>query len=228
MSRSYKWIGGIGYILTLIPYVGFVGEFLVGLAWFMAGRDTKQNIFKVAGIFMMLLTILMIAFVFYIFTFLSYLGLGGLIPMAVGRRILSIPSAQITELMEILGPVIVILAVFILVGLVAFILELISHFRAASVYGVKWFRRAGLMRIATIIIFIIILAIIFYLAITTPFYTLFFTRPEGIFSIILGYLSLIIVPAIFSIISVIFSAIAFFTIPEKIPEVFYPPPPPPP
>lgn len=228
MSKSYKWIGGIGYILTLIPYVGFVGEFLVGVAWFMAGRDTKQNIFKVAGIFMILLTILMIASVFYIFTLLPYLGLGGLIPMAVERRVLLIPPAQITELIQILGPVLVILAVLFLVGLVAFILELISHFRAASVYGVKWFRRAGLMRIATIVITIIILAVIFYLVMTAPFYTSFFMQPESILSVIIGYLSLILIPAIFGLISVIFSAIAFFTIPERIPETFYPPLPPPP
>ena len=46
MGRTYKWLGGIGYILMLIPYANFIGAILAAIAWIMMGSDTRQGIFK--------------------------------------------------------------------------------------------------------------------------------------------------------------------------------------
>jgi hypothetical protein len=63
MARSYRWLGGIGYILLLIPFTSIIGLLLVGIAWIMAGREEKQGIFKATGILSITVTILAIILV---------------------------------------------------------------------------------------------------------------------------------------------------------------------
>ena len=55
MSRTYKWLGGIGYILSFVPYVNFVSSILVAIAWILMGKDTREKVFTVLGILMIAL-----------------------------------------------------------------------------------------------------------------------------------------------------------------------------
>ncbi len=225
MSRSYKWLGGIGYILLMIPFVNLVGYILVGIAWIMAGADVKQGLFKATGIIMIITMVLGGVMIALWFPTISYLMSG----LSFGEPPSFVPPKMLEEFLGAIGLFLVLGAVMAVLGLVEWILELVSHFRAASVYNVKWFRRAGWMRIITIIIAIIVIAALIFLVFSTTFLTSFFTEPSGIFNIMSIYLLVLIVPGLLGLISIIFSAISFFSIPEveREPRRWYPPPPPP-
>ncbi|RLI38443.1 hypothetical protein DRO64_11675, partial [Candidatus Bathyarchaeota archaeon] len=82
MARAYKWLGGIGYILTFIPYVNFVAAILVAIAWIMMGKDTDQKLFTLTGILMILVFVFSIIFVGAIFAMAPGILAG--IPMMEG------------------------------------------------------------------------------------------------------------------------------------------------
>ncbi|MCS7126127.1 MAG: hypothetical protein NZ929_04370 [Aigarchaeota archaeon] len=209
MTRGYRWIGGIGYILLLIPFVNFIGSILVAIAWIMAGGDTKQGIFKATGVLMITVMALSLVLVATLFPFMGVMmgqDLWGVTP--------SLPPDMFSYLYGALGIFLIIFAVMAVLGIVEWILELVSHFRAASVYNVKWFRRAGWMRIITIITLVgalvFLLTQIFSLISMGPFSI----DPSKIINLIWTFISILIIPAVFHLLSLIFSAISFFTIPE--------------
>lgn len=213
MGRTYRWLGGIGYILALIPLINFVGLILIAIAWIMMGGETRQGVFKAAGILMIIMMVASAAGYVALLPMFGMLGFGGF-----GGTFPSAPSVfgAFTGLL-------ILLIVVAVLGLITFILELISHFRAANIYGVAWFRRAAWMRIIAIILMIIIIPILFFIAGSigmTP-------RPGALLG--LGWMfGLMILPGIVALLAAIFSAIAFFTVPEAPPAYQYQPPPPPP
>ena len=224
MSRSYKWLGGIGYILLMIPFVNLVGYILVGIAWIMAGTDVKQGLFKATGIIMIITMVLSGVMIALFFPTITYLMSG----LPFGEPSSFVPPRMFEEFFGAIGLFLILGAVMAVLGLIEWILELVSHFRAASVYNVKWFRRAGWMRIITVIIAIIVIAALIFLAFSTSFFTSFFTEPSGIFNLY-TYMLALIIPGLLGLISIIFSAISFFSIPEieRESQRWYPPPPPP-
>jgi len=193
MTGSYKWLGGIGYILMLIPFANIVGFLLVGIAWVMAGSDTRQGIFKATGILMfitMILTAVIIA---------SWLPMiGSLITgLPLGEYPSVPPPGLFQEFLRTIGLFLTVVGITAVLAIVEWVLELVSHFRAATVYNVKWFRRAGWMRIVTIIVAIIVIALFILLSLSIQLY-------------MVG----LIIPVILGLLSLIFSAISFFSIPE--------------
>ena len=88
MGRTYKWLGGIGYILTLIPYANLAALILTAIAWIMMGRDTKQTLFTVTGILMIITFAMNIAALGAIFT-----AIPGIIP-GVMRQPTEIPPPE--------------------------------------------------------------------------------------------------------------------------------------
>ena len=193
MTGSYKWLGGIGYILMLIPFANIVGFLLVGIAWVMAGSDTRQGIFKATGILMfitMILTAVIIA---------SWLPMiGSLITGLPLGEYPSVPQPGLfQEFLRTIGLFLTVVGITAVLAIVEWVLELVSHFRAATVYNVKWFRRAGWMRIVTIIVAIIVIALFILLSLSIQLY-------------MVG----LIIPVILGLLSLIFSAISFFSIPE--------------
>jgi len=224
MTRSYKWLGGIGYILLLIPFANIVGFILVGIAWIMAGSDTRQGIFKATGILMfitMILTVVILASWFPM--------IGSLITGMPLDEYPSIPPPRLLqEFLGNIGLFLMIIGVVAVLSIVQWILELVSHFRAAAVYNVKWFRRAGLMRIVTIIVAIIVIVLFIISVVSIGFSPTFFTTPSEIFNLIGLYMLGLIIPGILGLLSLIFSAISFFSISEAPHErrpSYLPPPP---
>lgn len=223
MSRGYKWLGGIGYILMFIPFVSIVGLILVGIAWIMAGSDTKQGIFKATGILMFINMIISAIILVILFSFIQNLMSG----LSLGWYP-SIPPGLFSEFLETVGLLLLLAGVSAVLALVVWIIELVSHFRAATVYNVRWFKRAGWMRIITVVVGVIIIVSFIFLALPTSFYTPFFTTPSEIFNILGIYLFGIGCIALLGLLSLIFSAISFFSIPEaerERPPPYLPPPP---
>lgn len=224
MSRTYKWLGGIGYIFALIPYINFIGMILVAIAWIMMGGETRQGIFKATGVFiilsMILSVVMMVAFP---------LGIPGMFGGLTAR------PPPIGAL-QFVGTMIAVMAIMMVIGLVTFILELVSHFRAAGIYYIKWFRYAGWMRIITVIVAVIGTVVMFA---SIP--GIFAGAPPsgigpGFFGILMNILWPMIIAVVFALIAVIFSIIAFFSIPSTPayqpapsyqPSPYQPPPPPP-
>jgi uncharacterized membrane protein len=207
MARSYRWLGGIGYILLLIPFTSIVGLILAGIAWIMAGRDVKQGIFKATGILSIIVTILMMMLVASWFPMI-----GSLLTSMFSGGYPPIPSLRLfQESLWAIGLFLTVAVILTIVGIAGGVLELISHFRATKVYGVKWFRRAGWMRIITIIAVAIVIGSLTSSIIS--FQTILL-QPSGILNLIGFYTLGIAVSMILTIVSLIFSAISFFTIPE--------------
>jgi hypothetical protein len=57
-----KTIGGVGYILSIIPVVSLVSPVLVGIAWYQMGSKTRQGVFKATGVFMIATFLAAVAF----------------------------------------------------------------------------------------------------------------------------------------------------------------------
>jgi hypothetical protein len=62
MARPYRWLGGVGYILGLVPYIGLISLIPIAVAWILMGRDTRERIFTILGILMVITYSLAIAF----------------------------------------------------------------------------------------------------------------------------------------------------------------------
>jgi hypothetical protein len=207
-----KTIGGVGYILSIIPVVSLVSPVLVGIAWYQMGSKTRQGVFKATGVFMIATFLAAVAFLaIFSAIFLQILAAA----FAAGGMGVVDPSTLVAPILGSLLAFVGFAVVLGVLGLVVFVLELVSHFRAAGLYGNNWFRRAAWLRIITVILVFVVIGVIFGtsgLAITPN------AGPE----ILMSAMFLPMIPlVIIGLLSVIFSAVAFFTLQEEIP----PPPP---
>ncbi len=213
MARTYKWLGGIGYILTFIPYVNFVSFILVAVAWIMMGRDTREKMFTALGILMIVLFAASIAMVAIAISFLwTFIPLtmpgfpmppgGEMGPMRLGPFIWAILAAA------------VILAA---IGIATVIVDIIAHFRAGTVFDNKWFRVGGWLRIAMIVALAIAIPLMVISLMSTGILGSLGTIRPGMMplQILLSFLWPIAIVVILSLLATIFSIIAFFTIPEE-------------
>lgn len=213
MARTYKWLGGIGYILTFIPYVNFVSFILIAVAWIMMGRDTREKMFTALGILMIVFFAASISLVIIAFSFLWTL-----IPMTMPGFPMQ-PGGEIQPMMP--GPFIwgiLIAAVILLVlSIVTVIIDIIAHLRAGTIFDNKWFKIGGWLRVAVIVsLAIAIPLIIISLSSAGILGALGAIRPETMpFHVLLSFLWPVAIVVILSLLATIFSIIAFFTIPEE-------------
>lgn len=213
MTRTYKWLGGIGYILTFIPYVNFVSLILIAVAWIMMGRDTREKMFTALGILMIVFFAASISLVIIAFSFLWTL-----IPMTMPGFPMQ-PGGEIQPMMP--GPFIwgiLIAAVILLVlSIVTVIIDIIAHLRAGTIFDNKWFKIGGWLRVAVIVsLAIAIPLIIISLSSAGILGALGAIRPETMpFHVLLSFLWPVAIVVILSLLATIFSIIAFFTIPEE-------------
>ena len=151
MARTYKWLGGIGYILSFIPYVNAISLILVAVAWIMMGRDTREKVFTALGILLIVLFAASIAIVLILFApIFTFLLTGAMAPRA----------APFAGLRALLGMMIAVAVVILAIALAVLVLDIIAHFRAARIFDSKWFKLGGWFRIATIIALVISIPVI--------------------------------------------------------------------
>ena len=213
MERAYKWLGGIGYILMLIPYVNFIALILIAIAWIMMGRDTKQTLFTVTGILMIIAFALSIAAVGAIFT-----AIPGLIPGAARPPTEVPPTEYLKRIFAFVGPLVAIGLAMAVIGLASLIAEIASHFRASRIFQSTWFKVGGWLRIATIIVAVIAIPIIIFTTMSIP------GAPKGVlpsmmaknvFMLFTSILWPMLIAMILGLLATVFSIVAFFTIPEE-------------
>ena len=213
MERAYKWLGGIGYILMLIPYVNFIALILIGIAWIMMGRDTKQTLFTVTGILMIIAFALSIATVGIMFT-----AIPGLIPGAARPPTGVPPTEYLKRVFAFVGPLVAIGLAMAVIGLASLIAEIASHFRASKIFQSTWFKVGGWLRIATIIMVVIAIPIIIFTAMSIPGAlkgTLPSMMAKNVFMLFTSILWPMLIVVILGLLATIFSIVAFFTIPEE-------------
>ena len=213
MGRAYKWLGGIGYILTLIPYVNFIALILIAIAWIMMGRDTEQRLFTVTGILMIIAFAMSIAVVGVIFA-----AIPGLLPGAARPPTGVPPTEYLRKVFAFVGPLIAIGLAMAVIGLASLIAEIASHFRASGIFQNTWFKVGGWLRIAAIIMVVIAIPVMILTAMSIPG-ALKEVLPSmaagNIFALFLKMLWPLLVAGILGLLAMIFSIIAFFTIPEE-------------
>ena len=213
MGRVYKWLGGIGYILTLIPYVNFIALILIAIAWIMMGRDTKQTLFTVTGILMIITFAMSIAAIGAIFT-----AIPGFIPGAAQPPTGVPPTEFLKNILAFTGILVAIglaMAVIVLASLIA---EIASHFRASGIFQNTWFKVGGWLRIAAKIMVVIAIPVMILTAMSIPG-ALKEVLPNmaagNVFALFVKMLWPLLVAGILGLLAMIFSIIAFFTIPEE-------------
>ena len=213
MGRAYKWLGGIGYILTLIPYVNFIALILIAIAWIMMGRDTEQRLFTVTGILMIIAFAMSIAVVGVIFA-----AIPGLLPGAARPPTGIPPTEYLRKVFAFVGPLIAIGLAMAVIGLASLIAEIASHFRASGIFQNTWFKVGGWLRIAAIIMVVIAIPVMILTAMSIPG-ALKEVLPSmaagNVFALFVKMLWPLLVAGILGLLAMIFSIIAFFTIPEE-------------
>lgn len=207
MTRSYKWIGGIGYILTFIPYANFVSSLITSIAWILMGKETREKIFTATGVLMIITFALTIGIVALILTALPSLTL--LIP----SQLTGPPLQLFQRIGHILTPILIIGLILAGVAIVAAVLEIVSHFKAGKIFNNTWFRLGGWFRIGLIIAVVISIPLIVMSA--TNILALGAVSPgAAVLGTIFSILWPLIIVVIVGLLSIIFSIVAFFTIPE--------------
>ena len=208
MSPTYKWLGGIGYILSFIPYVNFVSSILIAVAWILMGKDTREKVFTVLGILMIALFAAGIALAITIFTSVFMM-----IPMGgIG------PSAELFERIgPLVGTLIAVGGIVLGLAIAVFILDIVAHFRAAKIFDNKWFKLGGWLRIGEVIALAIAIPLIVISILSSGFHE--FPSAPGAprlsIEILLSILWPLAIFLIVALLATIFSIVAFFTIPEE-------------
>jgi len=205
MARAYRWLGGVGYILGLIPYVNAISPILVAIAWIMMGRDTRERVFTALGVLLMAL---------FATGIIMVLAILALIPMGMmGPR--ATPIIETGALLGILlAVVIVVLAALVIAAL---ILDVIAHFRAARVFDSRWFRLGGWLRIGAAIALVISIPLIVINMLSAGARGVLGQPAPGALPLwpLPPILWPLIIAVIISLLATISSIIAFFTIPEE-------------
>ena len=222
MARACKWLGGIGYILGFVPYVSFISSILIAVAWILMGRDLRERIFTILGVLMLTTYVLAIALIIWLILIFLPVTFTGAMAVAPDTTTMSwrMGEAFGRFFAQLLGMVV---AGLVLVGLAiaSFILDIVSHFRAGKIFDNRWFKIAGWMRIILAIAMVIAIPLTVFMILSAgpgmlssmpsePFY-------GAIMPLLLTALWPILIVLVVSLLAIIFSIIAFFTIPEEAP-----------
>ncbi len=213
MARTYKWLGGIGYILTFIPYVDLVSPILVAIAWILMGRDTRERVFTILGILMIMLFAASAVLIFVVLaSLLTWMLPLGMITQGEGM----LPPG----LISLLWPMLVAILVIVGLGVVVFVFDIVAHFKAAGIFDNKWFKLGGWLRIGTIIAFAVAIPLIIISVLSKGLQGILsqFTPSGPPLGVLLSILWPLAIVVVVSLLATIFSIIAFFTIPEEAPQ----------
>jgi len=127
------------------------------------------------------------------------------------------PSAEPGAL---LGILITVGVVFLIIALVAVILDILAHFKAAGIFDSKWFKLGGWFRIGAIIAIVIAIPLTIVSALSMGLQGILGQMAPGAFpfGLLFSILWPLIIVFVVSLLATIFSIIAFFTIPEEAPQ----------
>lgn len=184
-----RLLGGLGYVFSLIPFLNIVAPILIGIAWFQMGGRTGQRLFRATGVLMIATFVVAVAS--------ALVSVQSLLLIAL---LLSMSEPQMFDLLPLLGRFLAAFIALAAVGLATFVLELISHFRASGLYASSWFRRAAWMRIATVALLAVLVGVLIIGGESSTFSTAFLIPFVAV-----------------GLLSPVFSAIAFFKLPEEKP-----------
>lgn len=218
MSESYKILGGIGYILSLIPFINFIGGILAGIGWLGLGKKTGDGVFKATGVLMIISSILGLGLLIAVFS-----TMGAMPTVGSPEEIIGI-LAGLTVTLIIIG------CVAAVIGIVMFILQVVSFFRAGKKFNNGAFKAAGWLSII-----FVLLAIIGVVILIVAVFSIAGGAPEEQLGLsLIGSIGMIVLGLILGVIVNILAAVGFFTLKVEVappPPATYPyyqPPPPPP
>lgn len=153
---------GISYILQGIPYVNIVGFILVPIAWLVEGFKKRRGLWVGAGIAGIAMFGFIIAGVIYIIQALHipylfrYIGMGAIPSGTMPKDLVS----AINGLNPALFGSLLIIAVGVLLGIIYFILMLISIFQAGNMYSSAILKVGGILYVVDVVLLIIVVSLI--------------------------------------------------------------------
>jgi len=189
---------------------------LIGIAWIMMGRDTKQTLFTVTGILMIIAFALSIAAVGALLPTLG--AIFAAIPGAARPPTEVPPSEFLKKIPAFAGIYVAIIVAAAVIGLASLIAEIASHFRASGIFQNTWFKVGGWLRIATIIVAVIAIPIMIFTVMRIPGAlkgVLPSMMAKNIFMLFTSILWPMLIAVILGLLATVFSIVAFFTIPEE-------------
>ena len=226
MGESYKILGGIGYILSLIPFINFIGGILAGIGWLGLGKKTGDGVFKATGVLMIISSILGLGLLIAVFS-----TMGAMPTVGSPEEIIGILANQLSRRNFIKQTTIGALTLISLSGIVMFILQVVSFFRAGKKFNNGAFKAAGWLSIVFVLLAIIGVVIL----IVAVFSIASGGAPEEQLGLgLIGSIGMIVIGLILGVIVNILAAVGFFTLKVEVappPPATYPyyqPPPPPP
>lgn len=205
MGVEMSLLGGIGYVLNIIPLANIVAPLLIGVAWYQVGSRTGQSLFRATGVLMVVTFLASVGFL--VFFLGSIIGVIMSTPFAIGGENFStaVASALLPQIMGYLAVFLAAAVTLAALGLATFVLELGSHFRAAKVLNSVWFRRAAVARIVALVLVLVFVAVVLALAVAEPGALMGAAVVGG------NFLLLLLPVIVLMLLANIFSAIAFFT-----------------
>ncbi|RLE86555.1 MAG: hypothetical protein DRN04_19315 [Thermoprotei archaeon] len=218
MGESYKILGGIGYILSLIPFINFIGGILAGIGWLGLGKKTGDGVFKATGVLMIISSILGLGLLIAVFS-----TMGAMPTVGSPEEIMGI-LAGLTVTLIIIG------CVAAVIGIVMFILQVVSFFRAGKKFNNGAFKAAGWLSIV-----FVLLAIIGVVILIVAVFSIAGGAPEEQLGLsLIGSIGMIVLGLVLGVIVNILAAVGFFTLKVEVAPLppatypYYQPPPPPP
>ncbi len=213
MDKTIKYLGGIGYILLLVGPIlsagsnvagglSLIGVILAAVAWILLGRNLNDRVMMANGIMMIV----------------------GPITIAVamfGVLMAAVPTTNQPAMPKDSAPIIQALlsvaAMVVIIAIVCWILQVLSHFRAGGKLGISPFKYSAYCQI--IVFVLVILAIIWLfgnISAIIPQLQAQATKPDPklFFKIFGPVFGLIALGGLLGIISNVLSAVAFFSIKE--------------
>ena len=219
MDKTVKYLGGIGYILLLVGtllsfgssaagVLAVVGVILAAVAWILLGKNLGDKVMLANGIMMIVGPIITFVAMFGI---LMSMILTPMFPTTNSPMAPKNPAVVIQTLMSVI-------AIALIVGIVCWVLQVLSHLRAGNALGISMFKYSAYCQIISFIL--IVLAFIWMFGNIAAIVPLLQTQamqpnPELLLKIFGPAFGLIAIGGLLSIVSNILSAVAFFSIEES-------------
>ncbi|RLG01790.1 MAG: hypothetical protein DRN60_04170, partial [Thaumarchaeota archaeon] len=178
--------------------------------------DTKQTLFTVTGILMIITFAMSIAVVGALFA--TFGAIFTAIPGTTRPPTEVLPPEFLKKMLAFAGIYVAIVVAAAAVGLASLIAEIASHFRASGIFQNTWFKVGGWLRIATIIVAVIAIPIIIFTAMRIPGAlkgVLPSMMAKNVFMLFTSILWPMLIAMILGLLATVFSIVAFFTIPEE-------------
>ena len=203
LNFNISYLGGVSYIIVLIGaftsffdcgITCFIGFAIAGITWFSLGKSVGDTIFKVNGIFIVLMSVV------------GVINGITLLTTAFSER-----NDIVTGFAMILS-----MTVLSVLGLIAFFFHLFSHLRVGKRFGVNTFKLSAICQVVSVVLIVLAVGLFFVTALlNVTSLELHDTNPVHLIKIFGVPFMILLFAWLVSVVSYILSAVSFFSMDEN-------------